>query len=383
MSSKRVTTIGVLGSICALLVASCGGGAEPVASSTTASEGSSEIPMPEPATTGPTSKGLEIGGGILYRYSSPVAEAPAEPTKIWFLGAQEADPAAQSARDIIESDLTALGNVTFEYQTAGGYDKPHVQMDQLDRAISDSATRGIILWSVDATLTKPVVEQACDSGIVFVTFIEAINDVPCVVNQLTFDSTQFADDIMTGVIENAGGSGKFAAVLGLAGSSTHVNFIAGAERAVARFPDAELVSVKEWSGVDPGTAQTLTEEVLTLHPDLKGVLTILSLMGQGIANAVDGAGLSGQVVIGALQLSGPADIELVSSGKLGVLLGIPFAVWAHSAAYYIATGVDGEPLEPWVTPPGSLYTPDNILLADFTSDLLPDYLGEYADCPCG
>ncbi len=330
------------------------------------------------ATNPPGVKSVrKVGGGTLYQYAWPTAKSPSSKMKFYYLQVHEDDPGALSVRDTIKGDFAKLKNVELKYFSAGGYDKPDVQLNQLELAVNDPQTKGIILWSVDPKATLPLVKKALSRGVKVVGFLEPLKD-PRVTNTIYDDTKGIAAEITEAIIAKMGGKGRIATILGIAGSTTHRNFVAGSRAAIARHPGIKLVAQREYVGVDPAKSQQLTEEVLRKNPDLKGVLTIVGQEAQGVIRGVDGAGLRKQVVIGSWAITGPTDVELISSQAQDLALGLPFVQWAHSAVYDVVTAASGKKVPRWAAPPGQLYTPQNILKADLTADLLPKYLGKYA-----
>jgi ABC-type sugar transport system substrate-binding protein len=182
---------------------------------------------------------------------------------------------------------------------------------------------------------------------------------------------------MDSIIVKMGGRGKVATILGIAGSTTHRNFVTGSRRSIAKHRGVELVAQKEYVGVDPARSQQLTEEVLRQNPDVKGILTIVGQEAQGVSRAIDSAGLRREIVLGSWAITSPADVELISSGAQDLALGVPVVQWAHTAVSNIVQAAQKKRVPKWIAPPGQLYTPGNILKADLTADLLPKYLGKY------
>lgn len=323
-----------------------------------------------------------VGGERLYQYSWPTPTSPTKPMKFYFLGVHEDDPGALTIRDVILGDFAKLRNVSYKYFTARGFNHPETQLNQLELAVGDPKTSGIILWMVDAKLVLPTVKKALAKHIPVVGFLDSLRD-PRVVNSIYDDTTHISRTLMDAIIKKMGGRGEVATILGLAGSTTHSNFKIGAKQAVAAHPGVKLVAQKEYVGVDPAQTQQLAEQLLRQHPNLKGILTIIGQEAQGVARAVNSVGLKGKVVVGSWALTGPADFQAIAAGDY-IGLGLPFVQWAHTAVFDVVTAAQGKPVPKWIAPPGQLYTKNNVLQADFTSDLLPKYLGKYGKlkaCP--
>jgi ABC-type sugar transport system substrate-binding protein len=360
--------------VCVVLTAGCGSGAGNAGTGTSAIAAASV----DVQSNGPGVKTARaVGGGVLYTYDLVKASNPKKPMTLYYLQVHEDDPGALSVRDTITADARSLPNVTFKYFAAGGYDKPDVQLNQLELAVSDPSTKAIILWSVDPKVNAPLVEKALDKGIAVVAFLEPLSD-PRVTNNIYDDTVGIARRITDAIIAQMGGHGKIATILGISGSTTHRNFVRGSKESIAAHSGVTQVAQKEYVGVDPAVTQQLTDGVLAQNPDLGGVLCVVGQESQGVTRSLASAGLKGKVVVGSWAITGTADVELISSGQQRLALGLPFVYWAHVAVRDAVAAAEGNQVPRWQAPPGNLYTSNNILMADLTMDLLPKYLGKYS-----
>lgn len=100
------------------------------------------------------------------------------------------------------------------------------------------------------------------------------------------------------IIERAGGSGKMAIIHGQKGTTPEVDRTAGCMRAIEESPGIELID-QQWTNMwsaDEGFS--ITQNLLQAHPDLKVIFGQADGIAMGAAKAVEGAGLTDQVVIG-------------------------------------------------------------------------------------
>ena len=92
----------------------------------------------------------------------------------------------------------------------------------------------------------------------------------------------------------------------------------GFKRAMKEFPDIEIVAIDYNLDVQ-GKAQEQTAAILQKHPDLKGIFGTNLYSAQGAYQAVDNAGLSGEVKIAAWDAT-PDLIQALKDGKVDLVL---------------------------------------------------------------
>ncbi|MEA5119442.1 MAG: substrate-binding domain-containing protein, partial [Propionicimonas sp.] len=91
--------------------------------------------------------------------------------------------------------------------------------------------------------------------------------------------------------------GKYAVITGsLSANLLNERIDAIKAYSASAYPDMELVSV-EGADVDPDKAYTIAQNLLTAHPDLKGIISNSSEAAVGAARAVQQAGKQGQVFV--------------------------------------------------------------------------------------
>jgi ribose transport system substrate-binding protein len=108
------------------------------------------------------------------------------------------------------------------------------------------------------------------------------------------------------IIERAGGSGKMAIIHGQKGTTPEVDRTSGCTRAIGEAPGITLVD-QQWTNMwsaDEGFS--ITQNLLQAHPDLKVIFGQADGIAMGAAKAVEGAGLTDQVVIGGYDGDGSA-----------------------------------------------------------------------------
>jgi len=105
-------------------------------------------------------------------------------------------------------------------------------------------------------------------------------------------------EVCSYIIEKAGGAGKMAIIHGQKGTTPEVDRTEGCMKAISEHPEVELVD-QQWTNMwsaDEGFS--ITQNLLQAHPDLKIIFGQADGIAMGAAKAVEGAGLTAQVVIG-------------------------------------------------------------------------------------
>ena len=108
------------------------------------------------------------------------------------------------------------------------------------------------------------------------------------------------------VIEKAGGKGSMVIIHGQKGTTPEVDRSNGCMRAIGEHPDVTLVD-EQWSNMwsaDEGFS--ITQNMLTAHPEITMIFGQADGLAMGAAKAVDVAGLSDKVVIGGYDGDGGA-----------------------------------------------------------------------------
>lgn len=108
------------------------------------------------------------------------------------------------------------------------------------------------------------------------------------------------------VIKRAGGAGKMVIIHGQKGTTPEVDRTEGCMKAIGENPGVELVD-QQWSQQwSPDEGFSITQNMLTAHPDITMIFGQADGLAMGAAKAVDVAGLSDKIVIGGYDGDGSA-----------------------------------------------------------------------------
>ena len=110
------------------------------------------------------------------------------------------------------------------------------------------------------------------------------------------------------------GGGKVAIIEGLPGAPQSEARRDGARDGFKLEPSVKIVSVQPGNW-DRNKAYDVTSGLLQAHPDLKGIMCANDVMALAALEAIDGAGKTGQVVVGGIDLIDQAK-EAIAKGRL-------------------------------------------------------------------
>ncbi len=181
------------------------------------------------------------------------------------------------------------------------------------------------------------------------------------------------------LFESMGGEGQIFVLEGMLGNTASIDRVKGLEEALEEYPGIEVVAqdTANWATAE---ALTLTETWLNQYPDVKGIWCANDNMATGAMQALENAGLLGQVGVTGIDANtdivqaikdGNATATCSSNGYLqgGYTLAICYAAWAGL--------IDPEelPIEyrEFATP-ATIITADNVdeYIADFI-DASPEF----------
>ena len=154
----------------------------------------------------------------------------------------------------------------------------------------------IAISPLDEETLKPAISRALEQGIVVLT-----SDADAPGSDRQFFVAQALDQdlgytLLDEAVDRIGESGKIAIVSDSPTIQSMQNWIeAIEERAETTYPEIEIVSVDHTDGTAQRAYQFATD-AMTRNPDLKAVLGMASTTCPGIAQAVEAAGLSDEVL---------------------------------------------------------------------------------------
>jgi ribose transport system substrate-binding protein len=125
------------------------------------------------------------------------------------------------------------------------------------------------------------------------------------------DSVKAARDLCTWMFQQIGGQGEIAVLHGVLGSTAEIQRTQGCQEALAANPNVKVVA-EETANWDETEAFKASQNILSAHPNLKGIFGESDAMALGAAKAAQQAGRQGMTFVG---IDGfPTMFDAVSSG---------------------------------------------------------------------
>jgi len=195
------------------------------------------------------------------------------------------------------------------------------QVNMIDSAIQKKVD-AIIISAASSDGVIPALKKAQEAGIKIVNFDTRIAD------SSMYDAFVGGDDVYGAykagkyICEQLGGQGEVAIITGLMAQSTGVDRHKGFMDACAEYPGIEVVSESgaEWRS---DLAASVTENILTAHPNVKAIFASNDQMAQGMVSAVKASGKSEDDLI-LVGYDGILDAaKLVVNGELDAFVALP------------------------------------------------------------
>ncbi|MBQ7732556.1 MAG: sugar ABC transporter substrate-binding protein [Synergistaceae bacterium] len=250
--------------------------------------------------------------------SSAFAAAPN--FEIYWIGKTLNNPWWISVADFATREAAALGvKLTIAI--------PQEEVD-LERQVSmieaavQSGAKALVISAASSDGVKPAIEAARKAGLKIVNFDTRISDKSIIDAFVGGDDEAGAYKAGKYICEKLGGKGEVAVITGLLEQSTGVDRRAGFLRACAEYPGIKVVAEQgaEWSS---DKAFDVMTNILTAHPDLKGVFACNDQMAVGMVNAAEAAGKKPADLI-LVGYDGILDaVNMILEGRLDALVSLP------------------------------------------------------------
>ncbi|HOZ49343.1 MAG TPA: ABC transporter substrate-binding protein [Candidatus Hydrogenedentes bacterium] len=194
------------------------------------------------------------------------------------------------------------------------------EVDKQINIIEDMIGRNvdaIVMAACDENALVDVIQEAIDAGIPVVTIDSGVqSDIP--VSFVATDNIEGAKAAARELARLVGEEGNVGLVPFVKGAATSEMREQGFKEGIQEFPNIELVSVL-YSESDAAKGMAVTEDMMTSHPDLKGVFAASEPTAVGVAQAVSAAGKAGQVKVVGFDAS-DQEIEDLKKGIIQALV---------------------------------------------------------------
>ncbi len=160
------------------------------------------------------------------------------------------------------------------------------------------------------------------------------------------------------IVRTIGGKGKVAVIRGVLGVATQEDRLTGFRDAIAKAPGVECVAVQP-ANSERALGMTVMENILTSHPDVKGVFATNDQMALGAMEAIAARNLTGKIVLVGYDATREA-LHAMEAGKMnGTMAGYPEKLGKRTVEETIKAA-RGQPVEKHVDIGTTLVTMENI-----------------------
>jgi ribose transport system substrate-binding protein len=192
------------------------------------------------------------------------------------------------------------------------------QLNLLNNYIAQGVN-GLVYAATDATAMTQVSNSATKAGIRVVSIDAGTKPQPSNVPLLATDNVGAAKLAADRLAKAVGPSGGKVAIIAFhAGTQTNDQRVQGFEAGLKRHPNLHLVGI-QYSQNDYNTALTVTANILTANPDLKGIFAANESSDIGAVEAVRLAHRAGKVKIVGWDTS-PDEVKGVQEGLVSGLI---------------------------------------------------------------
>ena len=173
---------------------------------------------------------------------------------------------------------------TIETDIAGQMD---IVLDYINKNVD-----AIVIATCDTKALNPLLKMALGKNIPVITIDSGVEgmDLPFIATDNVLAAGKAADILA----ELIGKQGKVALIPFVPGAATSIMRETGFREGIKKYPDINLVAV-QYSQSEVARAMTVTENILTAHPDLNGIFAANEAGAIGALQALKAKGLVGKV----------------------------------------------------------------------------------------
>ncbi len=228
----------------------------------------------------------------------------------------------------------------------------NIVQDMISRKVD-----AIVMAACDENALVDVVNQAMDAGIPVITIDSGVkSDRP-----LSFVATdnvaaaRMAADTMNTLL---GGKGEVGIIPIVPGAATSEMREQGFKEGVAKYPDIKVVSVLHCDS-DAAKAMSVTEDMMTAHPNLAGIFAESEPGAVGAAQAIEAANKAGKIVIVGFDASGEEIAALQRGTIQALVVQSPFKM-GYDGVKAAIDAIEGRPVEKRIDTGVTIITKHNL-----------------------
>lgn len=228
---------------------------------------------------------------------------------------------------------------------------------QIVESFINQGIDAIVIAAADSRGLVPVLRRATESGVVVIT-IDSNTDPQVSESFIATDNVEAARKAADLVAESLNGEGEVALIPYIAGASTSNDRERGFKEGLAEHSGLRLVAT-QYSQSDYGRAMSVTEDLLTAHPNLDAIFGANEPSVLGAAQAIKSRDASDRVVLVGFDAS-PQEIEGVRDGVIeGLIVQNPFKMGYEGVMQAVAV-LEGEAVERRIDSGSIVVTRENL-----------------------
>lgn len=186
--------------------------------------------------------------------------------------------------------------------------------------IEDYVNKGIdaiVLAACDAKGMTPVLEKAHAKNIPIITIDSGVDsDIP--LSFIATDNIEAARRAAQTLAQLIGETGKVACIPFVPGAATSIWREQGFVEEIKKFSAIELLPIR-YSQSEVATAMAVTEDILTGHPDIKGIFAANEAGTIGVIQALKTKNKIGQVKVVGFDAA-PNELKALQAGEIDALI---------------------------------------------------------------
>ena len=283
--------------------------------------------------------------------STPAAEE--SKGKIGVFIAQNGNEFTMTVGDSAKARGEELG---YEVSLFDGKADQNTQVSKIESCITQGY-KGLIVEPVSNDGLTTVLREALEAGIAVVTVVQtcAIQDELTAFVGADYEEASYVE--AKAALEAIGGAGKICILKGQMGTSGEMVCSAGFERALAEFPDVEILEEQaaDWQ-TDKGLQ--VTETWLQKHSDIDAILAQDDPMALGAVKACTDAGKTEITIIGRNGDTGA--LQAIKNGQMLLTVQSNPVGMGSTAADVVDMAVNGQETEANYATDNTVITIDNV-----------------------
>lgn len=215
----------------------------------------------------------------------------------------------------------------------------------------------LVMAATNDEALAPVVERAVEKGTPVVTIDSGVkSDAP--VTFVATDNVAGAEAAAHKLAELIGGEGEVVVIPFLRGAASSDLREEGFAKGIADYPNITVLPPK-YSQSDPPTAMSVTKDLLTSHPNVKGIFAANEPGAIGAVQALKTSGKTGDIKVVAFDAS-PQEIAALEDGSLQALVvQNPFAM-GYEGVKAAVDAIEGREVPKRIDTGVTVVTKDNL-----------------------